>query len=340
MDDERLVGHLVGASGTAVTFKSDLLGNVTVDWSKVKELHTQGPYTVLSKDLKLRTHMDTSSIPQGVLEATDKTITVTPSGAAPKTVPVSEADKVLEEATFQEEVEPPHIGFRHGWAGTITAGASLVEATQQSTSFTGAVSLVRAIPVETDFPPRNRTIFDFSGSEGHVTQPGTPKIKTEIVHADAEHDHYFSNSPVYAFGKMAFDHNYSQGLQLQQDYGGGIGWTVIREANETLDLKGSVEYVRQQFETAEDQNLIGSTFAENYLRKFKRGAILTEELSATPTWNNLSAWLATANAALNFPLYKRFTFTLSALDTYLHLPAPTFKKNSFQAAMGLSYSVK
>src|SRR5215469_10442765 len=155
MDDERLVGHLVGASGTAVTFKSDLLGNVTVDWSKVKELHTQGPYTVLSKDLKLRTHMDTSSIPQGVLEATDKTITVTPSGAAPKTVPVSEADKVLEEATFQEEVEPPHIGFRHGWAGTITAGASLVEATQQSTSFTGAVSLVRAIPVETDFPPRN-----------------------------------------------------------------------------------------------------------------------------------------------------------------------------------------
>jgi hypothetical protein len=340
VDDERLVGHFAGSTGTSLTFKSDILGDVTADWSKVKELQTQGQYVVLPKNLQLRPHMDISNLPQGTLEATDKTITIMRAGAAPRTVPVAEADKVLEQATFQQQVEPPHIGITQAWTGTITAGASVVEATQQSTSFTGAVSLIRAIPVETDFPPRNRTIFDFSGSEGHVIQPGTPKIKTEIAHADAERDEYLASSAVYAFGKAAFDHNYSQGLQIQQDYGGGIGWTVIRQANETLDLKGSVNYVQQQFQGAEDQNLIASTFGESLLRKFSRGATFTQTLTVTPTWNNTNAWLAFGSAAINLPVYKRLNFTLGVTDNYLHDPAPNFKKNSLQATTGLTYSLK
>lgn len=340
VDDERLVGHFVGSNGKSVTFKSDILGDVTADWSKVKELHAQGQYAVLPKDVQLRPHMDTSKVPEGTLEATGQTITVKPVDAAPLTVSVGEANKVMEEATFHKQVEPPHIGFFEAWTGAITGGASLVEATQESSSFTGGVSLIRAIPVETDFPPRNRTIFDFSVSDGHVIQPGTPKIKTEIVHADGERDQYFTLSGVYAFGKLAFDHNYSQGLQLQQDYGGGIGWTVIRRDDETLDLKGSVNYMRQQFQTAEDQDLIGSTFGESLLRKFKGGISFTQTLTVTPAWNNTNAWLAFGSAAINLPVYKRLTFTVGVIDSYLHDPAPTFKKNSFQATTGLTYSLK
>ena len=39
-DGERLVGHFEQSNGTSVKFKSDAVGEVTVDWSKVKELHT------------------------------------------------------------------------------------------------------------------------------------------------------------------------------------------------------------------------------------------------------------------------------------------------------------
>jgi len=58
----------------------------------------------------------------------------------------------------------------------------------------------------------------------------------------------------YAFGQGAFDHNFSQGLDLQQTYSGGIGWTLIDRANQTLDLKASLSYVRQQFSGAPGQN--------------------------------------------------------------------------------------
>ena len=208
-------------------------------------------------------------------------------------------------------------------------------------TFTGAVSLVRAIPTETNFPPRNRTTFNFTGSEGYLEQPNTPKLKTEILHADAERDQYFTGSHVYAFGQAAFDHNYSQGLTLQQNYGGGIGWTMIDHPNETLDLKGNVEYIHQQFqESTADQSLVGSSFSENLLRKLPRGAAFTEQLVVTPAWNNPNSWMALASAGINIPVYKRLTFTMSALDSYLHNPAPGFRKNSLQATTGLTYTVR
>jgi hypothetical protein len=39
-------------------------------------------------------------------------------------------------------------------------------------------------------------------------------------------------------------------------------------------------------------------------------------------------------------VYKRFAFTISALDGYLHNPSPGFRKNSFQATMGLTYALR
>jgi hypothetical protein len=341
-DDERLTGHLVSANATSLTFKSDRMGNITTDWKNVRELQTHGQYAVIRKGEKLRPHMETSGVPQGTLQATAQTITVTPSaGAAPRAVPLAEAAQVIEESDFQKQVQPPSISFFKDWTGTITAGGSVVEATQQSRTLTGAVNLVRAIPTETSFPPRDRTTFNFNASEGYLEQPGAPKLKTEILHADGERDEYFTNSHVYAFGQAAFDHNYSQGLTLQQNYGGGIGWTMIDQPNETLDLKGNAEYIHQQFqESAADKSLVGSSFSENLLRKFARGATFTEQFTVTPAWNNLNSWLALASAGLNIPVYKRLTFTLSALDSYLHDPAPGFKKNSFQATTGLTYTLR
>src|SRR5579863_4492971 len=50
---EKLIGHLVRSNGATVTFKSDSLGEVNVDWSKIQELHTSKKFVVVGKDVKL-----------------------------------------------------------------------------------------------------------------------------------------------------------------------------------------------------------------------------------------------------------------------------------------------
>jgi hypothetical protein len=342
IDDERVVGHFVGSSGKSLSFKSELLGDLTAEWSKVKELRVRGQYAVIGKDVILRPHADTSKIPQGVLEVTGQTIVVSPSGGgATQTLAVGDAAQVLDRDTFHKEVEPPHTGPFKAWTGTTTLGGSLVQATQQSRTLTAALNLLRAIPVESYLPPRNRTLFNFTVSDGRILQPNTPTIKTEIVHADAERDEYLDQSRLFGFAQVAADHNFSQGLTLQQNYAGGLGWTAIKKANETLDVKGSIGYIHQQFSNAgHNESLVASNFGESLLRKFGSGISVTQQITITPTWNNLNAWLASGNAALNIPVYKRFAFTISMLESYLHNPSPGFRKNSYQATMGLTYTLR
>jgi hypothetical protein len=146
---------------------------------------------------------------------------------------------------------------------------------------------------------------------------------------------------VYGFGIASFDHNFSQGLDLQQTYGGGIGWTAIKSANQTLDLKASMNYQSQHFEAAAtDKNLIGSAFTEQYRRKLPLGIQFNEQLTVTPAWNNTNAYSAAGTAGITMPVYKRLSLAVNTTDTFLNDPPPTFKKNSFQFTTGITYSLK
>jgi len=335
---EKLIGHFESFAGGSAKFKSDTLGEITIDLSKVQELHTSEKFAVSGKNVNLAKGEKDGQIPHGTISVENQTVQVNPGNGHPaQTVAVGDLGNIIDEASFDQAFR--HAGFFQKWKGAITVGSSVVEATQNSVSFSTSVGLIRAIPAETWLSPRNRTIIDFSDSYGRVTQPGTPEVKTSIYHADAERDQYFT-SRVYALASTAFDHNFSQGLDLQQIYGGGIGWTAIHKSNESLDFKGSIDYERQQFEvSSQNQNLLDSIFAEVYAIKFARGIALNEQLSASPAWTNTRAYSAAGSVGVTLPVYKRFGFFANVIDSFLNNPPLGFKKNSIQFATGLSYTL-
>ena len=337
-DGEKLIGHLVRSTGDKVTFKSDMAGEVTVEWKKIQELHSSQKFAVVRKGVQLHRSEAAAQIPRGAIAVKDQKIEVNPGApGSPQTLPVADAAFVVDDASFEKALHRP--GLLEDWKGSVTGGASLVEATQNSTSLSAGFGFIRAVPQEGWLDPRNRTIVDFSVAYGKITQPNTPTIKTSIYHADAERDEYFS-ARLYGFGQLAYDHNFSQGLDLQQAYGGGIGWTVVKSANQALDVKASMSYVNQEFQTsAQNQNLIASTFAERYTRTLPHGILLAEQLSVTPAWNNTRAYSAVAGAGLTLPVYKRLSVAVNSLDTFLNDPPPGFKKNSFQFTTGVTYTL-
>jgi hypothetical protein len=331
---ERLVGKLVRSNGSTITFHSDSLGDIKADWSKIQELHSSQKFVVVAKGVELNRHSDLSKLPTGPVVLADKTLTV-----GGQTVPVADTAHLIDQPGFERTVlHSP--GFFEAWTGSLTAGASLVEATQKSQSFTGGIGLLRTTPSADWLDTRDRTTLDFSASDGSVSQPKSPKLKTEIFHGGLERDQYLPRSRAYLLAQAAFDHNFSQGLDLQQMYGGGIGWTVVKRPNATLDLKGSMSYERQSFQKAVDNhNLVGSVFSESYMQKLAHGATWIEGISITPSWNIGKAYSWTASSSLNVPVYKRLGFSLAAADSFLNDPPPDFKKNSFQLTMGVNYSL-
>jgi len=358
-DGDTLHGKFVSEVGGKVTFHTDSLGDVTLTWDKIKELHTAEPFVVLDKTVKLRGKRTVRNLPSGTLEVTSQAVTVHPANGAPAPpIPVADAAYVVDQPTLEKQVyhQP---SFFAGWNGSATAGATLVSATQNQYTVSGAIGLVRVVPTVSWLNSRDRTSADFSGSFGRITQPAyvipatgatvaAENIKSSITHFDAERDEYFSPR-VYALGQAAFDHNYSQDLQLQQIYGGGIGWTVIKAPKQDLDLKGTIQYEKQAFLTtpgstpSPDQNLVGSTFAANYIRHSKLFTY-TQVLEFIPAYNTPSAYSATETDTFAFPAYKSLSFSVGTLDTYLNDPPlgaePPSKRNSFQFTMGLTYAIK
>jgi hypothetical protein len=346
---DQLTGKLLREAGGSVTFHSDIAGDVSVSWDKIKSIRTSQKFAVIQQGQHVSRKTPDADVAQGGVQIQDDQVKVTTStGGATKDIPVKNAQYMIDEDTYGKEVRR-NPGFGYGWTGAITAGATLVEATQNSRSFTGAATLVRTIPTVGWLDPRNRTTLDFNAAYGSITQPGTAGTKTNIINGDAEHDWYFSPR-FYFLVDAAWDHDYSQGLNLQQSYGGGMGYTVIKSPKQQLDVKFDVHYEKQQYfitpgivpppPLTPSKDLVGADFGDTYKLKLPYGLIFNQTALVTPSFNITSAYSALATAGLLFPTYKRLGFTVGTLDNFLNDPAAGSKKNSFQFTAGVTYSLK
>jgi hypothetical protein len=336
-DGEKMIGHLERADGSSVVFKSDMVGEITVDWTKIQELRSPQNFAVIPKGVKLRNSKDVGKAPQGTVIVTDQKVQLnTGAQTTPARIPVSNLAALVPAPAFEKAFQ--HTSFFQGWKGGATGGTSLTEATQKNQTYTAALDLVRAVPSENWLDLRNRTILDLNEAYGKLSQPGSPAVKTSLFHLNVEQDHYLSPR-LFAFGQAAFDHSFSQGLTLQQTYGGGLGFVVFKTLSQEFDVKASADYVDQRFEASNlNKKLFATIFGETYVRKFAHGIMLNEQGSIIPAWNDTSAYSAFASAGLTFPVYHRFGLTLGALDNFLNDPPPGFKKNSFQFTAGATYS--
>ncbi|WP_158787834.1 DUF481 domain-containing protein [Granulicella sp. L46] len=347
---DRLTGKLDSVTDGNVVFNSDMAGTVTISIDKIKELKSGAQFALLRKgDLPGKTH-----VPEGSVEVAEGKLTITPpANEPPAVVPAADVNYLIDRASFDKQMSHK-AGFLTGWSGKITGGANIERSTTTGTTFYAGLSLVRAIPTVPWMLPRNRTIVNVNEAYGKLstpvippTVPATPAsvVITNIFHADAERDEYF-NPRLYALADTSFDHNFGQGLQLQQVYGGGIGYTAVKDAKQELDLKADVHYMKQSYisttvdgivTTTPSTNIIGTTFFEGYTRNLPHKMLFTESLNYLPAWNDAKAYSANFNAALVLPVYKRLAATIAVADNYLNDPAQYYKKNSFQFIAGVTY---
>ncbi len=360
---DRLTGELLDSTGTEIKFKTELAGEVTVKWENVKELKSRRDFAVVPKDLK--DARESAKVPQGAIEIGEKGIVVSPvstgkskTSAAPpesekpgatketaaaKEIPPSEIASVVDDATYQKEINTK-IGFRSGWSGHITTGTSMIFSTQNTSLYQVDTALKRSIPTVSWLEPKLRTTVDFTLSAGKTTQPGTETTITNIFHVGGERDEYFSPRGYY-LQVFSLDHNYAQGLVLQQKYGGGIGATLFKKKERELDITADLHYESQQFQAnpsvdveALELHLIASTLTEEYTRKWGK-LQFNEKILADIAWNNASAFSASGHSSLRLPIYKRLSFSVSTIDNFLNNPQIGYKKNSFQFITGFALNL-
>jgi hypothetical protein len=336
VDGEKLIGHFDSADATNVTFTSDLAGTVKVAWAKVQDLKSSAKFAIAQKGQTFGRKTDPAQIPQGTVSVADQKLTVAGGNTpAPAAIPVANTQNVIPLDSFQRAFRRARI--MDYWKGAASFGAAIVQATQTSRTFTSSLALVRTVPSEDWISPRYRTTFDLNTAYG-TNNSGGVTVKTNIIHAGVEQDEYLNPRLFFILDAM-IDHNYSQGLQIQQTYSGGFGLVAYKNAKSELDFKGQLAYINEQFTTGPSKELVGALVSESYNRNLLRGIALHQELSVTPSFNVPSAYSANFLTNLGVPLTKKINLTAGFQDSFLNNPSVGFKKNSLLFTTAITYKI-
>jgi hypothetical protein len=370
---DQITGKLLNSTGTKIKFDSEVAGEITVPLDKIEELKSDRPFAIVPKEPK--GFKKREPVVEGIIQLASKGIlvvpatsqktkeaskssTASPASAPPTTptlaktapsiavqtgefIPTDRIGYVVDDSTYQKELDRK-VNWRTGWDGSVTTGTTVIRATQNSYQFLINVALQRTIPTVIWLDPKLRTTLQYTQSAGRSSQPGTVPIVTNLFHAVAERDEYFSRRGYY-LQQVSFDHDTTQGLDLQQIYGAGIGATFFKKEDSEFDLTADLHFEAQAFNstanvTAFHRKLVGSIFSEAYTQKFGKIAF-DEKTLADFAWNDENAFSAAGNAGMRLPLYKKLAFSLSVIDNFQNDPQVGFQKNSFQLSTGLSFSL-
>lgn len=334
---DTLKGHLEKVDGGLLYFHSGGAGKLKVAWKYVLSLHVPESFAVLEKGVHIRQGRPNPQVPEGPFEVKGQILTVS-SASGPIKVAIKKITHIIDTKTYEKTVYGnPRLW--QGWTGSVSGGASFVQSTQSLETFNSSIALVRAIPTVSWLEPDNRSILGFTSTYGSISQPNTPTISTSIYHGNAEQDEYFSRD-FYALAQALYDHNSTAGLNLQQIYGAGIGFTALRRPSQELNFTLTTSYTNQQFQVSSaNQSLVGATFTTTYFYKFPNKIIFNENSYITPEFNNSRAYLAYLSAGLTIPVIFSLAFSIQAIDNYWNEPAPGFVNNSFQLNAGLSFTI-
>ena len=123
---DQLTGKLISSAGGSVVFHSDMAGDVTVDWAKIKEIRTPQKFAVIENGVKPN-RKNPEAVPQGTVTIADQSVQVHPDSGAPLApIPVKNINFLIDDPTFQSKIKT-EPGFFHAWHGNATGGATIVQ---------------------------------------------------------------------------------------------------------------------------------------------------------------------------------------------------------------------
>lgn len=339
-----------------LTFHSDELRTMTIPLAKVKTMRTTTAFAVASTTQNLTRKNVARQVSVGKIIIENGTLKVMGPSGVVKEFPEKDLSFMLSKPAWKRELHN-QSNFFYGWYGTITLGATVVNSTRSTShTYTGDVHLVRAIPTIAGLPAGSKTILNLSGTYGLARSPkivsggnviqGASESKTNILHGDLEHDKFFT-AMVFGLVNSSADHNFGDGLQLQQSYGAGIGWGILRTPRNDLAARISLHYEQQQFYAGitsglgtPTENLVGATVGETWKRKLPGNLKFNEDVMLSPAFNVVQAYSAAATARLTSPIYKNLNFSVRMNDNYLGDPPEGFLRNTYQLTAGVTYTLQ
>lgn len=319
---DRLTGTIVKSDAKTLVMKSDLAGEVNIQWDAVTSIQSSQPIYLGLKDGQTIAGIVSTADGKFVVETKDAG-TVT---AAKDSIVV--VRNQAEETAYDNQIERlrnPHL--TDFWSGFLDTGLTVTHGNSDTLNFALSANAARKTSRDTITAYAN-SIFANNGTTGPTT------TTANAIGGGLRVDLNVSNR-LYVFGFTDFYHNQFQQLDLRNVLGGGLGYHVINTKPTTLDVYGGGTFNQSYYSTPLTQKT-GEIMVGEYLsHAISNRMTFTERFEFFPNISDTGQYRYTFDAHAVTKLKSWLGWQVSFGDIYVSNPPPAIKGNDLNLSTGL-----
>jgi Protein of unknown function, DUF481 len=332
---DRLSGVIVKSDDDTKTLliKTDLAGDVTIQWDVVTAIMSSQPLHIILSDGRVLVGRVTTS---------DGTLEIATDGG---TVPAArDAVKAIRDNATQAEIDRlQHPRLLDYWSGMFDLGLSLTEGNSSTSALTIAGKALRVVP-KNKFTLYYTEVYARDGNQ-------SPALTTANAIHGGVRDDFNLTEKLYVFGFTDFDEDALQHLDLRNVLGGGIGSHVLKTKNTQFDVFGGASFNQEYFasytvanpapppvllqEASRTRHSGEIVAGESFGTKLGPRTTVSEQLIFFPNLSSVGDYRITldANATTKLKTWLGWQVTIS--DRYISDPPFGLKGNDFLLSTGL-----
>lgn len=319
-----ITGGIIKKDGGKLTIKSEFLGEVTMPWSAVKSIRSDGPLTVV--------------LPGGVTVAgnvatTGDTLQVAaPSGT--RTAPLADVSTVRDPAEQHAWERLQHPGMLELWAGSFDIGLTLARGNARTDTLASAFNAARV--TTNDKLTLNFTQIHATARVTTVNGPSEVSTIASAIRGGWTYDHNLT--PRVFLGVFnQYEHDSFQDLDLRFVAGGNVGINAYKNERTSLSLMAGVDYQRENFSSGLSRNSAELNFGNDLT--YKMGATsFTEAFRVFTNMSDLGQYRLNFDAGAVTALKKWLGWHVTLSDRFLSNPVFGRQRNDVLLSTGLRVS--
>src|SRR5579859_3344617 len=231
---DRLTGIVVRSDAKNMLIKTDLAGDVNVQWEAVSSIVSSEPLYLGLRD---------GQTVVGMVTTKDGTFEVATSTTGRVEVPKGSVTTVRNDAEQKsydaqiERLQNPHLTDL--WSGILDTGLSLTRGNSATLAFSMSAKAARV---------STRDKISVYSTAVYATDDTTPRSRTtaRAFRGGIRSDFNVSDR-WFLFGLADFEYDQFQHLDLRNVLGGGMGYHFIKHKNANLDFLGGGDYEQEYF---------------------------------------------------------------------------------------------
>jgi putative salt-induced outer membrane protein len=316
---DRLTGSITKSDGKTLVIKTDLAGEVTIQWTAVQSLTSAAPLQVATQAGKTVV---------GAVTTTDGTLAVNTTQSG--TVEVAKADVTAlrndqEQAAYEKSLHPTLL---QGWNGGANIGFALTGGNSETKNLALAFTADRKTSHD-EIALYANTIYATNDAAGAV-----PSVTANATQGGARYDRNLTKV-LFGFGSADFQTDALQNLNLRSVLGGGLGFHAINTSRTTLDFLAGLNYTKESY-VGMDRNFAALTLGEELTHKLGASTVLAEKLYFFPDLSDTSQYRGTFNLGTITKISKWLGWQNAFGDIYVTNPPMGKKQNDVQLTTGIN----